>query len=266
MPLLVRLLDIKNPLLGLGSVLLILAFVDTTGTAFSPTADPSYPLGVVGAALVAIGVALHLSEPKIREKQRFKDPALYEGPFWHEVFDAMPPAFIKAVKDGQINAVKDGQPIENLEHIAENTALEGFQQRGRPGTEIDKERDLIRADHHAGDKAALAGGSSLYLESSDTYGTNAARQIFTLKTLIEYGGREFVVGWFVPVELPTTLGRREVYRAKETGQQVTFGLIDAPDDEGKKIRIGGAARRAARNRSRRSAQQVASTPRTTQDG
>ena len=71
MQLLGRLLNFKNPLLGLGALLLILAFVKTSGSTFSPTTHPSYPLGGVGAVLLCVGVYLHIDEGRIREKQRF---------------------------------------------------------------------------------------------------------------------------------------------------------------------------------------------------
>jgi hypothetical protein len=253
--LLVRLVDHKNPLLGFGALFLILAFVNTSGTSFSPTTDPSYPLGVVGLAVLVIGVALHLGERKIREKERFQDPVLHEAPFWQEVFDAMPPAFIKAHADGPAAG--------DLKHIAESEALKNFQGRERAGTgtpaQTDRDRDLIRGDHREGDEEAIATGGSRYLESSDTYGANPTRQIVTVKSAFDYGGRQFVVGWFVPIELPETLGRARAHRAKETGLQVTYRLTDAPGNEGIPVTIGHAARLAGRNRSRSPSQNAGST-------
>lgn len=248
MHLLGRLLNVKDPLLGIGALLLVLAFVKTSGSSFSPTAHPSYPLGVVGAGLLALGAFLELDERRIRARdrtQRFSEPVLYDAPFWHKVFDAMPPAFVKAVSADEPHAI---------DHIAENASLERFQGSSRPGTDTDEERNLIRADHRRGDEEALSGGKSLFIESSDTYGISPTRQIVTIKTSVKYGGQRFVVGWFVPVELPQTLGKSETYCAKETGQQVTFGLLNAPDSEGIRLTIGEAAQRAAEARQSRSPQ------------
>ena len=214
-----------------------MAFVKTSGNAFSPTTHPSYPLGAVGAILLGIGAYLQIDERRILKTQRFSDRILYDVSFWHKVFDGMPPAFIKAVSE-------EGQ----IQHIAENEALNQFQGSVSADAAEGEETKTIRTDHRQGDEDALANGKSLYLESSDTYGINPARQIVTLKTAVKLHGREFVVGWFVPVELPETLGPDRTYSAKETGRQVTFGLVGAPDHESIRITIGDGARRAAQTR------------------
>jgi len=243
MGLLYRFLKLKNPLLGVGAAFFFVAFVHASTSSVSPNHHPSYPLGVVGIILLGFGGFLQFRQDWIREARRFKDRVLYDASFWQQAFDAMPPAFIKAVSADQ--------DTYQAKHIAESHALSQIQGRDRPGDPADEERKIIRADHQRGDEEALTNGESRYLESIDTYGTNPARQILTLKTAFEHGGRTFVVGWFITVELPETIDQHEHYHAKETSGQVTFGLIGAPD-EGIKVRIGDSARRAAeKRRSRR---------------
>lgn len=95
---------------------------------------------------------------------------------------------------------------------------------------------------------AVNAGKSRYLESSDTYGIQPAHQILTFKTLIEHGDKKYIVGWFVAVELPRTLGADQTHWARETGGQVTFGLTTASSGDGARISIGEGPRLALARR------------------
>jgi hypothetical protein len=97
MSLLTRILLLaKNPALGIGAVMVILAFVEDRGTSFSPTTHPSYPLGIFGAVVFTVGLIHSLREgPVLESNPRFKDAVFYDASFWHKLFDAMPPVFVQ---------------------------------------------------------------------------------------------------------------------------------------------------------------------------
>jgi hypothetical protein len=248
MSLLTRILLLaKNPAIGIGAVMVILAFVESRGISFSPTTHPSYPLGIFGALVFTFGLIHSLREGPILETDpRFKDTTFYDSSFWHKLFDAMPPAFVKEV--GGDNGEEDEGGLPTNKQIAENAALQRFQGPVMPGRPEDEDREIIVADHQRGDAEAVGTGQSRYLESSDTYGINPARQILTLKTPIEHGGKKYVVGWFVAVELPETLGADQTHWARETGGQVTFGLTTESGGDGIRISIGEAPRLALARR------------------
>lgn len=250
MTLLTRILLLaKNPALGIGAVMVILAFIESGGASFSPTTHPSYPLGIFGAAVFTFGLIHSLREgPILESNPRFKDAVFYDATFWHKLFDTMPPAFVKEV--GGENGEEGEDALAVNKQIAENAALQRFQGSVMPGRPEDDDREIIVRDHRRGDAEAVNAGQSLYLESSDTYGINPSRQILTLKTPIEHGDKKFVVGWFVAVEIPGTLGASKTHRALETGGQVTFGLTTAADGDGIRINIGEAPRLALSRRAK----------------
>jgi hypothetical protein len=244
-----RALNNKNPILAMGFVLTLVAFTNVHD--YSLHKHPSYILAGIGGVLLVFGIILQFGQGRIRARQEFSDPVFYDALFWHELFKVMPPAFVKEVKTKESGKAKNsGKKVdtklgEEFKQIARNEAFKNFQGDERPGSVGDKDRKLITGDHDRGDELASKQGESLFLELSDSYGMNPAYAIVTRKTAIEHHGRKFIVGWFVPVKLPETLDDGEVYHAKATGHQVTFGLLDAPSGEAKNMKIGRAARKKA---------------------
>ena len=143
--------------------------------------------------VVAVTAGVFEAEPKRVDdggKPRFTGPAADRPRFWHDAFDAFPPAFIKHVELGE-----DHLPTGESSHIAENEAFIAIQGKSAPGNWGNEERSLIKRDHVRGDELAVKGPLSRQIESSDTYGMNAHRQILTIKRTVEYGGKTYIAGW-----------------------------------------------------------------------
>lgn len=154
--------------------------------------------------------------------------------FWLQVFEAMPPAFIKE------------HPIDA--HVADNQALRTFQgHKARSPLDSTELHTLINADHRQGDSIAAATGSSVQLEFSDQFSTKYPQLILTFKTRVEFGDRTFIVGWYLPIEAAGPLSSREVAEVKKRGEQVLFQI--SASDPGKEspflINIGKAVRRSS---------------------
>ena len=211
----------------------------------------SIPVGrpivaVLGIAIILVGVGVLLMDLFRKRHAAEADPA--EDPeFWRAVFEAAPPMFVKeCVRDG------DGRLRVSEEHLVENSATKLFQNPGVSAEVDDDGRETIRRDHRAGDETALANKRSCQIESCDTFGIQAAKQIVTFKRRVQVRDRHFIVGWYVPVELPDRMPSRETLTARELKHQVVFGLVEPREGyDDAHLRIGESAREAAARRTRR---------------
>jgi hypothetical protein len=162
-------------------------------------------LAGVGVLLVAAAVLA----PRVNAPAT---AVLNDAGFWKQVFNVLPPAFIKE--------------YPNPENVATNATLDAFQGSFRAGNDAaDARQALIRDDHKRGDEEAASGGESLQIELCDISGISAPRKILTYKKRVEYAGRTFIIGWCAPVEIADSLLRDDVLLAKELGRQPVFELL-----------------------------------------
>ena len=211
-----------------------------TGT----TAFTQATAGVVVAMLAGVFTELPQMDEQGEKRFTFKDDAAYSAGFWHWVFDALPPVFIKRVDE------RSAEPG----HIAENEAFRMVQGRSVTG---DRTKDqVITQDHQRGDRVAIAAGASAQIESHDTYGMNSARQIITFKKKIEYDGKTFIVGWYVPVDFAGSQRDEELWvrASSQGGEELSvraigslpvFRVIPADAGDWTRLRVGKASLRAA---------------------
>jgi hypothetical protein len=204
------------------------------GTAFAQSTA-----GVMVAMLAGVFVE-EKGEPAREEKPRFRDRAAYHAEFWHAVFDAGPPAFIKVV---EVDSEK--RLTTESVHVAENLAFTEFQGGSVAGDQTDEERRVIKSDHQRGDELALAHDFSRQIESSDTYGMSSSRQIITFKKKLEYGGKTYIAGWYMPVELPPDLPAGDEIQLRAIGRIPVFRAIPAESGERTRVLVGKSSRRAA---------------------
>jgi hypothetical protein len=214
---------------GLGVLLILAAIVGggVKGAGIEIAAVSSVPrqalLGLAGGLLLFVAMLT----------PRVKAPAtavLNDAVFWKEVFNVLPPAFIKEFPDP--------------ENVTINAPLAAFQGDFRPGNaRDDKRRALIKTDHMRGDENAANAGESLQIELCDVSAVRAPKKILTYKKRIEYAGRIFIVGWCAPIELDDQAAHDEVISVKELGRQPVFELMPPSNAEGSlSVRLGRSIR------------------------
>jgi hypothetical protein len=98
-------------------------------------------------------------------------------------------------------------------------------------------RALIKADHRTGDDAALEHGRSWQVELPDSYVDGDLFPILTCKTRFEHGGGTYIVGWYVPIELPKLPEAGELV-VKEEARQMLFRPVAA--SRGAHVVVGAA--------------------------
>ena len=239
----------KNPeatILAAGVVLVLAALVTQIGP-FEIKGRASVTVTLITGAVFTIGGIIWLitaqrAEARRREAERARrqqilkgrdvPPVFLDPEFLLKVFlEAMPPAFIK----GRSGRSKKW-------HLLESNALVDVQRS--PYTrevEISPRRAQVLADHKWGDEAALDDGRSRQLEVSDTMAGERERTILTTKTCIRHDDRDFVVGWYVPVELRNAPDEDEI-RVKDEAHQLLYRPLLARGDRGIKVRVGAALR------------------------
>jgi hypothetical protein len=243
-----RFLDLAkaNPFFWVGAAFVALAFIQSAGTSGIDTRSPHGLLLGPGLVLLAGGSAQMLRTARRQVKDRFSDAVCYDAAFWHEVFDVLPPTFIKTCTEDSTHSEDSIHRLERADHIAENRPFEVAENPHRPGNVTDEMRQVIKADHVEGDRLAFAHQSSRMIESHDTYGLNPVRQILTSKKRIDYGGRKFIVGWYVPLELPDNGLAGDKHEVRELGGQIVYGLVAPRDDEESvTIHVGKSSLKAA---------------------
>lgn len=161
-------------------------------------------IGVIGAVLILSSFVSVESAGRAS-----KGGVLAQPDFWLQVFEAMPPAFIKEF------------PTDT--HVADNQALRTFQ-GNKAGSPVDATalHALINSDHRQGDSIAATAGTSVQLELSDQFSTRYPQLILTFKTRIEFGGRKYIAGWYVPIESSSAFNGKEVAEVKKRGEQILF--------------------------------------------
>lgn len=170
-------------------------------------------IGVIGAVLILSSFVSVESAGRVS-----KTGVLNQPEFWLQVFEAMPPAFIKEY------------PSDT--HVADNQALRTFQ-GNKPRSPIDTTElhTLINFDHKQGDSIAATTGTSVQLELSDQFTTKYPQLILTFKTRIEFGDRVYIAGWYVPIESAGALSGKEVAGVKKRGEQVLFQVLASHMDQ-----------------------------------
>lgn len=183
-------------------------------------------LGLFGLGLVAGSLALtwHAHDAP---RDPLADPA-----FWARVFDAMPPAFVKEYPSDA--------------HLTDNAAFEDFQVHQRDPSEEDELERLICEEHRAGDRKAAEAGASVQFELSDRSPHGGPQPILTFKRCVTYGGRKYIVGWYVSVTRPDdVLGATVDLRERRGGVLFGYPALAAPDSDEDvfTIDVGVGARR-----------------------
>lgn len=217
----------------------------------------SIPVGkpvvsMLGVVVILAGVAIVLRDVLRGRRENDADEAerdLREDPeFWRAVFEAAPPMFVKECvpdEDGRLRVRSD-------KHFVENSATRLFQKPGVTSAVDSAGREAIRSDHRKGDEIALESETCCQLESCDTFGIQAEKQIVTFKRRVQVRDQSFIVGWYVPVDLPAKTPDGETLLARELKHQVVFGLV-APKAgyDRAHLRVGESARKAIAKRARR---------------
>lgn len=147
-----------NPPFWVGAVLVVLAFVRSASGTNIEFSSPRPLIAVGGFVLLGLGAWPIVRDAHRRVKDRFGDPACYDATFWHDVFDALPPTFIKACD------VDDSERLgRDSKHIAENDALKAFEGSQEAGDMKNEDWKVILDDHYAGDEKAFEAGRSRQL-------------------------------------------------------------------------------------------------------
>lgn len=116
------------------------------------------------------------------------DPA-----FWKEVYNAMPPSFVKEYRIDK----------EHL-HIIDNEQLRIFQGPPSVSGAVDPELEMrIKSDHERGDEKAYSSSRKLsfQVEYSAPGGSRPPQLILTRKQRITYKNQKYIVGTYIPVEI-----------------------------------------------------------------
>jgi hypothetical protein len=231
-------------LVGVGLVLLLAAFVKNIGGLKLETQGSQVFAFGTAVALIAVG----LGGPRLddrRAKKRLQSvadrplPAIATDPtFLLKLFlEAMPPAFVK-----ELDML---QPAPDL--MQSNALVRAQQSSDRvPHDETLKQ---IRMDHLAGDKLAAENGASVLLELPAAVIRGKLRPIVTFKTLIEYGGKRYIAGWFVPVEREgISAAEKTVCLRQDAPGQMRFALARDESEDGLTVPVGKAVRASLKAR------------------
>jgi hypothetical protein len=173
-----------------------------------------------GWALVGFGALMFVLTRGFVQRRvpwRVSSKVDVHDPFWVKVFDSLPPAFIKEYPHDR--------------HIVDNSALRVFQGE-KPSEILEDDQARITKDHEAGDTKTATKGASVQLELSDAFPGKHPRPILTFKKRVKHDGRTFIVGWYVPVELPSEPSlRKQELDLRECGGQVLFGRLQETTDD-----------------------------------
>jgi hypothetical protein len=194
----------------------------------------------VGGSLMVLGLLLMALMAAYRRQLKahlplpFQDepPAvLFDPEFLLKVFvRGMPPAFIK---EYPLNPQRP--------HLLESDALSRVQDIPGLAEELPAKRKAIIDDHLTGDQATLNSGRSWQIELADTVAEGRPRLILTTKTRIEHRGRQYVVGWYVPIKADIgEVSSRSQICLREEGHQVVYRLAREQPNRGLTVRIGRA--------------------------
>lgn len=235
----VRLVD-KNPgatVLAVGLLLLVVGTVSKVGS-FELGARASVPVVLAVGGALSLGGGVWLSRARRGVGQQWAgtiaegaESVALDPEFLLKVFaEAMPPAFVKEVlPDGTSRHIVQSHALLNVQQSPDTTPAP-------PGGR----RSEIKADHATGDERALREGCSRQLEASDTLAGDRERVILTTKTCVRHRGREYVVGWYVPVDLTTDVADHVCL--KDEAHQVLYRLAPAKGGKGIRVEVGAALR------------------------
>jgi hypothetical protein len=142
---------------------------------------------------------------------------LRDAEFWLEVFNKLPPTFIKKVEPGQ-----------KLTHLIDNPSLHKFQ--GEPLTDVKLTPELssIKEDHDFGDAEAATAGFSAQLEYSEPGGGQVPKLILTIKQRFQHRGAYYLVGTYIPVTLDS-IPDKNTLTVESLGGQVVFHLHESTE-------------------------------------
>lgn len=223
-------------LVAVGLLLVIAGLVKNFGGVQFQTQGSQYLAFGTGLGLIVLGllgptVAGRRMRKRLEEVTDQSLPAIAADPKFllKILIEAMPPAFVKELDES-----------EPPPDIIKSNALLGAQQSA---DQVPRDEVLrrIRLDHLAGDKQTARNGASIQLEFPAAKIRGKLRPILTFKTLITYGGKKYVAGWFVPVEREDlSADDRTLYLRQDTPSQVLFRLSRTTPDDGTEVAVGKA--------------------------
>lgn len=231
-------------LLVVGMVLLVDAFVTQIGPWQISGRSSVEETALIGGMLSAFAVGWRVLRRRSLSRRESRLVLRWPGRFRSDIPDVvfdhefllklfligMPPAFVK----------EEGRQSK-MEHVFGNNAFFRFQQPPDAAVVGEGRRKEIVADHEVGDLAALTQGWSCQVEVSDTLAGGHERVILTTKTKIPHLGKNYVVGWYVPVDVRQPLPDSEMCLEDEM-DQVRYKLIVARPGQGLDVRVAESLR------------------------
>jgi hypothetical protein len=219
--------------LALGGIGCVVAAVVGGGLKLGEVEMPAITSGVRQGILGGLGLLLVIvSLTGATKRSSAHGGTLADCEFWTKVFEAMPPAFVKEY------------PVDT--HLTDNHALRVVQgHKPKAPADTTELHMLINADHRSGDRIAAETGASVQLEYSDQFSTKYPQLILTFKTRVEHNQRTYIVGWYVPIEVPYALPESDTLDLTKRGEQVVFSMpsMAAPGENPFLVSIGKAVRR-----------------------
>jgi hypothetical protein len=215
---------------------------------FQTKGSQAFTLGVgfVLLVLALIGSALSGRSERAREDLKLRrlddlapQPEFIEGlpaeaadaVFLMRVFQSMPPAFVKR------------QEGDDFEDVMFNRAFTRFQESSDTHpVETNERLNTIRVDHRRGDQIALNEGSSIQVEYPTSVVRGRLRTILTFKRSFEHNGRQYIAGWYVPIDA-TDLSGSESVCLREEVDQVVFEVVETAEGSGIHVQVGEAISR-----------------------
>lgn len=200
-----------NTAVGRPTIIMLLAgLVLILGGAVETLKFPSVEISFRGYREVLLFVGLGLCVPSLVAPVvgAFRRQGVLERPYplppeannvdfmFHVFYDAMPPAFVKSVDsvgtdDGRVAAhdIMYSQAFQFVQGEIRNTGLA-----------LDEESKKVMNDFSYGDTEAYRHGQSYQLEVPPIVEPGRL-PILTVKRSFEHGGRHYIAGWYLPVDL-----------------------------------------------------------------
>jgi len=175
------------------------------GIGVSLLASGIFSIADVARDYLTVQETVVLLPPPLREHQELRDPE-----FWLEMFNKLPPVFVKRIQPGE------------LTHLIDTSTLYGVQ--GKPDlSQTGEMYQQIKNDHKEADEKASETGYSIRLEYSEPSGGFPPTPILTVKRRFQHKGSYYIVGSYVPVHL-TTVPETKVITLPVLSDQVVFDL------------------------------------------
>ena len=162
--------------------------------------------------------------PPLRAQPELRDPE-----FWLEVFNKLPPTFVKKIEPGS-----------QLTHLIDNPALSQFQGPPPTDVEVGSLTSAIKKDHAVGDEDAATHGYSIQLEFAEPGSGYTPQPILTVKRRFQHRGAYYIVGTYVPVKVEQVPNTPTI-NVQAVNGQVLFRL-EKSDLGGLQVAVAGTVR------------------------